>query len=141
MPAAVSSFLAYDQTSAREASGDVCIAKEGSQAAVQTPVCDLAFVSDRAGFDALEAEWNALFERAGRSTQLFQRFNWLWHWCNHYLADPQAPGRGSRLAIVTARREGRLVMVWPLVSERAGGYQDALVDGRPRRPVRRCPRR
>jgi len=141
MAAAVSSLLAYDQASAREASGDIRIVKEGRQAAAQTPACQLAFVRDRAGFDALEAEWKALFERAGQSTQLFQRFNWLWHWCNHYLADPQAAGQGPRLAIVTARREGRLVMVWPLVSERAGGvktlswmgdpvnqYGDVLVD-------------
>jgi CelD/BcsL family acetyltransferase involved in cellulose biosynthesis len=104
------------------------------------PVCDLALVSGRAGFDALEAEWNALFERAGRSTQLFQSFNWLWHWCNHYLED-SSTGGSTQLAIATARREGRLVMVWPLVRSRSAGitmlswmgepvsqYGDVLVD-------------
>ncbi len=70
----------------------------------------------RAEFDALEDEWNALFARAGQGTQLFQTFNWLWHWCNHFVDG--CPG--TRLSVVTARRHGRLVLVWPLVSERAG---------------------
>lgn len=77
-----------------------------------------AVVRERAGFDALEAEWNDLFGRAGRGTQLFQSFNWSWHWANHYLES----GRRS-LAIVTARRHGRLVLVWPLVAERTAGLQ------------------
>jgi CelD/BcsL family acetyltransferase involved in cellulose biosynthesis len=81
-----------------------------------SPAWDLALVTTRAGFDALEAEWTALFERAGRGTQLFQTFNWLWHWCNHFAGD----GSGVRLSIVTARRDGRLVLVWPLVAERYG---------------------
>jgi len=140
MPAAISLLRCHEQTRSRAASSDKRIAKESWPAAGEVPGCDLAFVGDRAGFDALEAEWNSLFERAGRSAQLFQNFNWLWHWCNHYLADP-ATDRGTRLAIITARREGRLVMVWPLVSARSGGitmlswmgepvsqYGDVLVD-------------
>jgi CelD/BcsL family acetyltransferase involved in cellulose biosynthesis len=79
-------------------------------------VWDLAIVSTRAGFDALESEWNALFERSGQGTQMFQTFNWLWHWCNHFAGE----GSGVRLFIVTARRNGRLVLVWPLALERAG---------------------
>jgi CelD/BcsL family acetyltransferase involved in cellulose biosynthesis len=83
-------------------------------------VCTFALVTERASFDALEAEWNDLFWRAGRSAQVFQTFNWNWHWCNHYLA--AASGEtGPSLAIVTGRRHGRLVMVWPLVSERVAG--------------------
>jgi CelD/BcsL family acetyltransferase involved in cellulose biosynthesis len=97
--------------------------------------CELSFVRDRAGFDALEAEWNDLFERSAASHQLFQSFNWLWHWCNHYLdAD-------SELLILTGRVNGKLVMVWPLVKVRLAGvtelawmgdpisqYGDALID-------------
>lgn len=96
-------------------------------------------IEDRAAFDALEADWTDLFDRAGQSHQLFLSFNWLWHWCNHYLrADGQ---KGPRLSIVVARRSGRAVMIWPLVSERAHGlttlswmgepvsqYGDVLVD-------------
>src|SRR5947209_18802734 len=69
--------------------------------------CELALITGGAQFEALELEWNALFARAGRAWQIFQTFNWLWHWANDYL-----DGR-SRLAIVAARREDRLVMVWP----------------------------
>ncbi len=133
MPAAVSFLLTNEQARTRAARGDGL--------ATQVAGCDFSFVRDRAGFDALEEEWNGLFERAGRSAQLFQGFNWLWHWCNHYLDRPEASGRGAQLAIVTARRKGRLVMVWPLVRSRAGGitklswmgepvsqYGDVLID-------------
>jgi CelD/BcsL family acetyltransferase involved in cellulose biosynthesis len=97
--------------------------------------CVLSFVRDRAAFDALETEWNDLFERSAPSHQLFQSFKWLWHWCNHYLdAD-------TELSILTGRVNGRLVMVWPLVKVRMAGltelawmgdpisqYGDALMD-------------
>ena len=48
-------------------------------------VCELAVITGRAEFDALEGQWNALFERSGRPYHVFQTFNWLWHWANHYL--------------------------------------------------------
>lgn len=73
----------------------------------------IAIVADRHGFDALEAEWDGLFERAGTSAQLFQTHAWLWHWTRHFL-DPAR----HELAIVTARRADRLVMVWPAVLTR-----------------------
>jgi CelD/BcsL family acetyltransferase involved in cellulose biosynthesis len=109
------------------------------------PLC-LAFevVTERARFDALEADWTALYDRAGLSHQLFQSFNWCWHWANHYL-DETRPG--PRLAILVARRAGRAVMIWPLVSERIAGltvvswlgepvsqYGDVLVEDGPERP-------
>ncbi|HRO50436.1 MAG TPA: GNAT family N-acetyltransferase [Hyphomicrobium sp.] len=102
----------------------------------------LDLVSTRDGFDALETSWNALFERAGRDIHLFQTFNWLWHWANHFL--PAAGERGATLAIVTAHIDGRLVLVLPLVAERVGPltqlewmgepvgqYGDALIDTLP----------
>lgn len=104
---------------------------------------ELAVVSTRSGFDALEADWNGLFERAGRSEQLFQAFNWNWHWANHFLKNGRS---AASLAIVTGRLDGRLVMVWPLVMERAVGlrvlawmgepvsqYGDVLVEAGPER--------
>ncbi|MGQ0673368.1 MAG: GNAT family N-acetyltransferase [Hyphomicrobium sp.] len=112
----------------------------------QTPPShlQLALVSDRAGFDALEADWNDLFARAGASHQLFLTFNWLWHWCNHYLPAQASTGRGARLSILTGRRNGQLIMVWPLVVEPSGGlsvlswmgdpvsqYGDVLIDDLP----------
>lgn len=103
-----------------------------------TAALDYDIVTTRAGFDALASDWNALFARAGNGAQAFQTFNWLWHWCNHYL--DEEPGKQS-LAIVTGRRGGRLVLAWPLVSERSAvavklesmgapvsQYSDALIE-------------
>src|SRR5437016_4655895 len=58
---------------------------EGDLTAGSSTACEFAVIADRAGFEALEAEWNALFASAGRPCQIFQTFNWLWHWANHYL--------------------------------------------------------
>jgi CelD/BcsL family acetyltransferase involved in cellulose biosynthesis len=111
----------------------------GPQSAVEAT---LDLVTTRADFDALEDQWNALFERAGRDVQLFQSFNWLWHWANHFL--PKAGETGPALAVVTAHIDGRLAMVWPLVSEKVGPmtrltwmgepvsqYGDVLIDDLP----------
>lgn len=92
---------------------------------------EFAIVSDRAAFDALEAEWNALFERAGKPSQVFQTFNWNWHWANHYLDGAPGGIAGLKLAIVTGRRDGRLVMIWPLVSERVRGITQIFWMGDP----------
>lgn len=88
----------------------------------------LHLIDDRSAFNALEAEWTALFERAGRPEQLFQSFGWLWHWCNHFLAP-----RGSKpsLAIVTGHRDGRLVLVCPFLVTRAGGLTTLSFMGDP----------
>ena len=82
-------------------------------------------VRTRAGFDALETEWTALFERAARSDHLFIQFNWLWHWANHYLP------AGAELGIVTGRRDGRLVLVLPLLVERMAGLRQLAFMGAP----------
>ena len=86
----------------------------------------LHLITTRAGFDALEAEWNALFDRAGRGEQMFQSFNWLWHWANHFLADD-----ADALAIVTVRRGGRLAGVLPLLTERVAGLKQLVFLGAP----------
>jgi len=98
---------------------------------------ELQLIESRTGFDSLEAEWNALFERAADSHQVFQSFAWNCHWCNHFLDG------ATRLAVVVAREHGRLVMVWPLVAERHLGllqikwmgdpvsqYGDVLIEKR-----------
>lgn len=82
-------------------------------------------VSTRANFDALEAEWNALFERAGAGRHVFQTFSWNWHWANHYL------GRDDELAVLTVRRDGVLIMVWPLVATRRLGIRRVSWMGDP----------
>ncbi len=104
-------------------------ARQGHQAGA-AGADTFALVSDRAGFDALEGDWNDLFARAGRGAQVFQTFNWNWHWANHYLAQG-SPTRGPTLALITARRDGRLVMVWPLIKERAAGLTRLAWMGEP----------
>ncbi len=74
---------------------------------------ELEIVTDRDQFDALEADWTALYDRAGRPGNPFQSFNWCWHWANHFLC-----GRSrTSLFIVTGRIDGRLTMLWPMVKE------------------------
>ena len=87
-----------------------------------------AVVSTRDAFDGLETDWNDLFVRAGRSAQLFQAFNWNWHWANHFIREGNDR---TRLAVVTARRDGHLVMVWPLVLERRAGLRVLAWMGEP----------
>jgi CelD/BcsL family acetyltransferase involved in cellulose biosynthesis len=94
----------------------------------QDGAATFALLTSREAFDALEPEWNDLFSRAGHGTQVFQTFNWNWHWCNHYLAEDV---RSPTLAIVTARRDGRLVMIWPMVQERAAGLTQLAWMGEP----------
>jgi CelD/BcsL family acetyltransferase involved in cellulose biosynthesis len=89
---------------------------------------EYSIVSTRDGFDALAADWDALFARAGTGAQLFQGFNWLWHWCNHYLDEASTK---QSLAIVVGRRAGRLVLVWPLVRERGAGVVQLTAMGSP----------
>jgi len=44
-----------------------------SRALASESSCDISVIRDRSGFDALEVEWTALFERVGRPEQLFRR--------------------------------------------------------------------
>jgi len=92
---------------------------------------ELEIVTSRTGFDALESDWNDLFERAGTSIQLFQAFNWNWHWCNHYLPADRSPTGGPRLAILVGRRNGRAVMIWPLVTQKVAGLRQLSWMGEP----------
>lgn len=92
---------------------------------------EFSLVTTRREFDRLEAEWSALFDRAGQSTQIFQTFNWCWHWANHYLDADGDGGAKSELSIIVARRGGRVVMIWPLVRQRTHGLTQILWMGDP----------
>ncbi len=98
-------FLADDRASAAP-----------SPASRVSPELSLELIADRAAFDALEADWNSLFDRAGSSANMFQTFNWNWHWANTYLATSP----NVELAIVVARHGSRPVAILPLVIERKG---------------------
>jgi CelD/BcsL family acetyltransferase involved in cellulose biosynthesis len=107
------------------------VATAEPRTAAQARPVSFALVSERSALDALEPEWNDLFRRAGRDTQLFQTFNWNWHWANHYLTATPGLGRRRSLAIVTVRRSGRLVMLWPLIAERIAGLEVLRWMGEP----------
>jgi len=104
------------------------IARPGPHTEPAASPIAIDLIDERSAFDALEPEWNDLFRRAGKDIQLFQTFNWNWHWANHYL-----PPDGSErsLAIVTVRRGGRLAMLWPLVLERTSGLKVLQWMGEP----------
>ncbi len=106
-------------------------AAPGRPAVADSMDIELALVTTRDGFDALEHDWNALFERAGRPAQVFQTFNWNWHWANHYLSSSHGGIAGLNPCIVTGRRNGRLVMIWPLASERVRGITQIFWMGEP----------
>ena len=99
------------------------------------PGADIRVIRTEADFLALEADWNALFERAGRPTHVFQQFNWLRHSIERY-------HRGTDdLCVAVAYRGDRLVVAWPLriarmfgvrhlmwLGEPVGQYGDCLID-------------
>lgn len=70
-----------------------------------------------AGLKDLQQSWNELFEAHGRGPQLFQSFNFIWHWAN------QTPSPEKKLRIVTAHLDGELVIVAPLYMERKFGLK------------------
>jgi len=98
---------------------------------ISAPSIRFEFITTRQAFDALEQEWTELFARAGASAQLFQTFNWNWHWANHYLGASPGGIAGLELCTLAGWREGRLVMVWPLVSERVRGITQIFWMGEP----------
>lgn len=108
------------------------------RAAARHGTYDVELVTSAEAFERLEPEWNALFERSGTSTQLFQQFNWLWHALRQYCGRR----RGPKPVIAIARDvHRRLVMAWPLqitcsrglchlswLGEPVGQYGDVLID-------------
>ena len=91
---------------------------------------ELDLVTTVSEFHNLEQDWDALFEAAGRSSQFFQRFSWLRHWCEVFV-NSAPTGNNQRLAIVLGRENGRLVMVWPLVQSRTAGVSTLTWMGSP----------
>jgi CelD/BcsL family acetyltransferase involved in cellulose biosynthesis len=85
----------------------------------------IAIIDNLRDFLALRDEWDALFSRAALPQQVFQSHVVLRHWATHYL-DAQ-----TRLSIVTMRREGRLVMIWPLIRQRRFGVDTLRFMGIP----------
>ncbi len=87
---------------------------------------DFAVIDTIAGFEAIAPEWNTLVSEHGRPHHVFQQHAWLKHWADHFFDASR-----QQLAILTGRRDGRLVMIWPLVREKVLGFQIARWMGAP----------
>lgn len=105
------------------ATGTASNGRAGALAGIEFDV-----ISSLAGLETIEADWNELHRSSARPHQVFQTFNWCWHWCRHYLADNPA---GPTLAVVTGRRAGRLVLVMPLAVQRRVGLTELSWLGEP----------
>lgn len=80
-----------------------------------------------AEFHALQSEWRALFARAGAGSQIFQQFDWLAHWAEHYVNDAST----LQPHILVGRCGGRIVTIWPLVVRRRMGIATLTWMGLP----------
>lgn len=76
-------------------------------------------------FEELEAEWNVLFENHGSGSQLFQTFNWIWHWINQFETEP------NNILILIGRLDDELVIAAPLVLENTYGFKIIKWIGEP----------
>ena len=86
---------------------------------------EIKVVTSLDGLEALQADWDDLFERAAEPQQVFQRHGFLRCWARHYL-EPE-----MQLCIVTGRIDGRLVTLWPLVRRRRLGIDVLSFMGAP----------
>ena len=77
-------------------------------------------------FEELEDDWNKLFARNAQPANVFQSFNWHWHWARNYL------GKNTKsLRIVAAFAGDELVMLWPLVISKSLGVRQLTWMGAP----------
>lgn len=117
----------------------------GSEPGVRPGVTlDFEVVRDLQGLRALAAEWRALGARAGDAFGYFQTYEWCERWLAVYGAESNAAS-AARAYVLTARENGTLVLVWPLVEDRVsmgltvlktlgephGQYAGVLVDPGP----------
>ncbi len=76
------------------------------------PAPEITLVRSLEGLPSLAAEWRAL-ERQAQYRGVFQSFGWTAAWAETY-------GKDCNPLIVTARRGGRLVLVWSLMESMTG---------------------
>lgn len=81
------------------------------------PAVDLALIGTLDGMRALEDEWRKLEDDAA-AHNFWQSFDWCMRWVERFLTAPDC----ARLLILTGRKDGRLVMLWPLMVECDGPF-------------------
>ena len=82
-------------------------------------------IQTKQGFEGLEEGWNQLFEESGRPSQLFQTYNWIWHWIDQFPTPPQ------NLVILTGHQNNELVLIAPLVLTKKAGIKTLQWIGEP----------
>ena len=149
--------IAFARAAAENAAPAAVPVARADQVAAAARDWQLDLVSDVTALADLGPDWNDLFERAGMPHHVFQTFGFVSLWTATFLADASKSHNGDadtagcdgQLAIVTARSNGRLVLVWPLVIQRKWGvsivswlgepmaqYADLLIDpGEPGLPL------
>jgi CelD/BcsL family acetyltransferase involved in cellulose biosynthesis len=99
------------------------------------PALFAGIVRDRSALAAIGPAWEDLFERAGGAHQVFQTHGFVSSWAETFIEpDAHAGSKAScvcELTIVTLHRNGRLVLVWPLVLQRRFGLKIVSWLGEP----------
>jgi O-antigen/teichoic acid export membrane protein/CelD/BcsL family acetyltransferase involved in cellulose biosynthesis len=91
---------------------------------------DFTIVRDVAGFAALEDDWTALYTRAGTEPQVFLSYEWNRRWVDTYHSSI-ADKFGVELAIVVGRRNGHVILIWPLLKQQSMGLTYVSCLGQP----------
>jgi CelD/BcsL family acetyltransferase involved in cellulose biosynthesis len=92
------------------------------QSAAATTLPAGSFLSITRGLAALKdmrEDWRVLAQERGAATSVFQCYNWISTWCEHYARDVgQAP-----VLVVSGYHLGKLVFVWPLMKSENFGVK------------------
>ncbi|MBS0242258.1 MAG: GNAT family N-acetyltransferase [Proteobacteria bacterium] len=108
--------------------GETAAGTAHSRASAHRHPIAFELITNLKGLEAIERDWNDLYAAVARPEQVFQSFNWCWHWCRHYaLADQKATG----IAVVAGRIEGRLALLMPLAVECVAGIKELRWLGEP----------
>ena len=76
-------------------------------------------------FNKLQEDWNSLFEIHASGPQLFQTYNWIWHWIHQFENNPKD------IKILTGHIDEKLVLLAPLVQENKLGLKILKWVGEP----------
>lgn len=70
------------------------------------------------GIADAEDDWRSLERASGESFIYFQSFDWCYRWCVQSM-DRDISARSPQPSIFTLRRDGELVMIWPMMLVRS----------------------
>lgn len=90
------------------------------------PEIQIAVVTTLEELRDLRRDWTELHQAAAPAGNPFQSHGWCLHWANKYLTDAKC-----QLFVVTARDNGRLTLVMPLVREQMNGLSRLTWLGAP----------